>query len=104
MLVLTRRPEESLIITLPDTGEQVVVTVLGVDGDRVRLGFRAPRRVAVLRQELCDAVREQNLAAARRGGGPAVIPAAAVRRLLGERGTETSEAVGDPDVEQVTYG
>lgn len=94
MLVLTRRSEESLVITLPDTGERVVVSVLGVDGDRVRLGIQAPRRVTVLRQELCDAVREQNLAAARRGGGPAAIPAAAVRRLLGEREAETPEAAG----------
>lgn len=55
MLVLTRRPEESIII-----GDQIIVTVLAVDGDKVKLGITAPREVRVLRNELWQAIQEQN--------------------------------------------
>mgnify|MGYP000563172701 CR=1 FL=1 len=94
MLVLTRRPEESLVLTLPGAGEPIVVAVLGVDGDKVRLGIQAPRSVTVLRRELCEAVREQNLAAARRASDASALPAEALRRLLGERESERREAAG----------
>lgn len=60
MLVLTRRPDEALSL---NAGE-IVITVLSVDGDRVKLGIAAPRHVSILRQELCEAVREQNHASA----------------------------------------
>jgi carbon storage regulator len=60
MLVLTRRADEGLHI-----GDEIVVTVLGVEGDRVKLGIQAPRHVLVLRHELVEAVRGQNLAAVR---------------------------------------
>ncbi|MBP7690331.1 MAG: carbon storage regulator [Anaerolineales bacterium] len=65
MLVLTRRPEDGLVLTVPGTGEQIEITVLGVDGDKVRLGIAAPKSVTILRRELCDAVQAQNRAAAR---------------------------------------
>lgn len=58
MLVLTRRIDESLVIR-----DDIVVTVLAVDGDKVKLGIQAPADVTILRQELCEAVRQQNLAA-----------------------------------------
>ena len=58
MLVLTRRIEESLVIR-----DDIIVTVLAVEGDKVKLGIRAPADVTILRQELCEAVRQQNLAA-----------------------------------------
>ena len=59
MLVLTRRAGESLVI-----GDAVVVRVLEVRGDVVRVGIDAPRDVQVHRQEVYDAVREANVAAA----------------------------------------
>jgi carbon storage regulator len=55
MLVLTRRTEESLLI-----GENIVVTVLGVEGEKVKLGIEAPREVPILRRELLDAINQQN--------------------------------------------
>lgn len=58
MLVLVRKCDESIVIR-----GDIVVTVLGVDGDRVKLGINAPREIAVLRQELCEAVGGQNRAA-----------------------------------------
>ena len=59
MLVLTRKAGESVVI-----GDEVVVRVLEVRGDVVRVGIDAPRDVQVHRQEVYDAVREANIAAA----------------------------------------
>lgn len=47
MLVLSRRVKERIIL-----GDEIVVTVLRLDGDRVRLGVEAPRDIIVLRGEL----------------------------------------------------
>jgi carbon storage regulator len=59
MLILSRRPGESLTI-----GDDVVVTVVGVSGNQIRLGITAPREVRVLREEIYKAMREENQAAA----------------------------------------
>ncbi len=59
MLVLSRKPGESVLI-----GSDVVLTVLEVENDRVRLGIVAPRELLVLRQELRDQVRQENLQSA----------------------------------------
>jgi carbon storage regulator len=45
-------------------GDDIVVTVLSVDGDRVKLGIQAPRHVAVLRQEIFEQLRLANTGAA----------------------------------------
>jgi carbon storage regulator len=45
-------------------GDEITITVLGVDGDRVRLGIDAPRRISVLREELYLQVKNANAAAA----------------------------------------
>ena len=58
MLILSRRPGESLTI-----GDDVVVTVVGVTGNQIRLGITAPREVRVLREEVYKAMREENKAA-----------------------------------------
>lgn len=65
MLVVTRKPDEGLNI---NAGE-IMVTVLAIEGDRVKLGITAPRHVTILRQELCEIVRQENLAAAIATGG-----------------------------------
>jgi carbon storage regulator CsrA len=55
MLVLKRKPNESVRIISPDGRILAVVTVIGVDGkDAVRLGFIASREVAILRTELTE--------------------------------------------------
>jgi carbon storage regulator len=59
MLVLSRRPEQSVRL-----GDDIIVTVLGIDGDRVKLGIRAPRDLVVLRQELFEELHDANSAAA----------------------------------------
>jgi carbon storage regulator len=47
MLVLSRKLSEAIVIN-----ESVRVTVLGINGDRVRLGIEAPRAVSVDRGEV----------------------------------------------------
>lgn len=59
MLILARREGEAIRI-----GSEIVVTVLEVDGERVKLGVTAPRHISVLRQELCEAIKQENRAAA----------------------------------------
>ena len=53
MLILTRRPGETLIIELP-TGERIEVTVLEVKGNQVRIGTAAPGEISIVREELLD--------------------------------------------------
>lgn len=47
MLVLSRRPGEKVVI-----GNGITVTVVEVTGNRVRLAFKAPDQVRILRGEL----------------------------------------------------
>ena len=51
MLILTRRVGESLMI-----GEDVTITVLGVKGNQARIGVKAPKEVAVHREEILDRI------------------------------------------------
>ncbi|UCD56534.1 MAG: carbon storage regulator CsrA [Candidatus Hydrogenedentota bacterium] len=60
MLVLTRKPNESIII-----GDTIAVTVLAVEGEQVRLGITAPKHVAVHRQEVYEQIKRANVEAAR---------------------------------------
>ena len=59
MLILTRRVGETLKV-----GNDVDVTVLGVKGNQIRIGIKAPKNVAVHREEIFDRIqREAELAA-----------------------------------------
>jgi carbon storage regulator len=53
MLILTRRPGETLIIETT-AGEQITATVLGTKGNQVRIGTDAPADVSIVREELLD--------------------------------------------------
>jgi carbon storage regulator len=59
VLVLTRRPGESIMI-----GDDIVVTVLDVRGDVVRVGIKAPRSVQVHREEVYLELQKANREAA----------------------------------------
>jgi len=50
MLVLSRKKEETIILVID--GQNVEVQVLQVDGNKVRLGIRAPQNVVVHREEV----------------------------------------------------
>ncbi len=47
MLVLSRKPNEQLII-----GDGITITVLGVRGSAIRIGIEAPPEVAIRRAEV----------------------------------------------------
>ncbi|MCS6924393.1 MAG: carbon storage regulator CsrA [Candidatus Binatia bacterium] len=74
MLVLTRRPGESITI-----GDDVVVTVLEVSGNHIRIGISAPRHVRILREEIYQAMRTENRAAARGGHHSRLLDEVATR-------------------------
>ncbi len=54
MLVISRKINESITI-----GDKIIVTILAVEGDRVKLGIDAPRELIILRQEIFQAVQDQ---------------------------------------------
>jgi carbon storage regulator len=59
MLVLSRQRDESIII-----GDNVIVTIVDVRGDKVRLGIEAPREISVHRREVYEAIQRENQQAA----------------------------------------
>lgn len=55
MLVLSRHRDESIMI-----GDDVVITIVDIRGDKVRLGIEAPQDIPVHRQEVYDAIQREN--------------------------------------------
>ena len=64
MLVLSRHRDESIMI-----GDDVVVTIVDIRGDKVRLGIEAPQSIPVHRQEVYDAIQRENRRATQTGAG-----------------------------------
>lgn len=60
MLVISRRPDEQIRI-----GSQVTVRVLSIVGNSVRLGIQAPKSVPIHREEVFQAIQQENLEAAK---------------------------------------
>ena len=58
MLVLSRKLNETILI-----GENIRVTLLGITGDKIKIGVDAPRDVRVFREELLEATRSTNMQA-----------------------------------------
>lgn len=60
MLVLSRHRDESIMI-----GDDIVITIVDIRGDKVRLGIDAPQEVPVHRQEVYEAIQRENRKASR---------------------------------------
>lgn len=58
MLILTRRIGETIHI-----GDNITVTILGIKGNQVRIGTKAPHEVAVHREEVYERVKREREAA-----------------------------------------
>lgn len=59
MLVLSRQRNESIMI-----GDNIIITVVDIRGDKVRLGIEAPSEIPVHRKEVYEAIKRENLRAA----------------------------------------
>ncbi|MDR2663859.1 MAG: carbon storage regulator CsrA [Treponema sp.] len=66
MLILSRKINERIMI-----GEDISVSIIEIRGDQVRIGVDAPKTVKVFRQEVFDAIKAENKAAAE---SPPVFP------------------------------
>jgi len=55
MLVLSRHRDESIMI-----GDDIVITIVDIRGDKVRLGIDAPQAIPVHRQEVYEAIKREN--------------------------------------------
>ena len=55
MLVLSRQRDESIVI-----GDNVVVTIVDIRGDKVRMGIDAPGEIPVHRREVYEAIQREN--------------------------------------------
>jgi len=58
MLVLTRKKGESIVIQ-----NNIVITVLSVDGDTMKIGIDAPREIDIYRKEVFEAIQLNNQSA-----------------------------------------
>lgn len=57
MLALTRKRGETIVIN-----DNIEITVLGTNGDQVKLGISAPKSVPVFRKEIYEQIQEENKA------------------------------------------
>ena len=70
MLIITRKPGEKIML-----GDDVVVHVMEIVGNSVRIGIQAPRSLPVYREEIWNAVRDENQEAAK--AAPDALPSPA---------------------------
>lgn len=75
MLVLKRKVGEKIQI-----GDDIEIQILDVEGDTIKIGFNAPRQVQIMRSELYEAIREENMKASMNGAGQQQL-----LKLLGKR-------------------
>jgi carbon storage regulator len=97
VLTLTRSVGETIRI-----GDDIEVHVVEVRGGTVRLGFKAPREVAIHREEVYRQIAEANLLAAQvtadsLGALAAFAPSPAAAESAAEAATSVEEAAGEAD-------
>lgn len=68
MLILTHRIGETLMV-----GDEVTVTVLGVNGNQVRNGVHAPKEVPVHREEIYEKIQREKEEATNGSGGNSLL-------------------------------
>ncbi len=59
MLILSRKIDQKICI-----GNDISITIIDVKGDQVKIGVEAPGNVKVYRQEVFQAIQNENKAAA----------------------------------------
>lgn len=58
MLILSRKIDQKIKI-----GDDITITLIEVHGDQVKIGVEAPKNVKVFRQEVFEAIQNENKAA-----------------------------------------
>ena len=81
MLILSRKIDEKIKIGTDNT-----ITLIDVHGDQVKIGVEAPKDVKVFRQEVFDAIQNENKAAVvdtqESGNEKAISAMSALSKLL----------------------
>ena len=57
MLVLSRKEGEKIVI-----GDNIVIHIVDIRGDKVRLGIEAPKEIPVHRSEVCARIQQEMMA------------------------------------------
>lgn len=55
MLILSRNKGEKIMIN-----DDIIISILDVVGDQVRIGISAPQHISVYREEIYNAIQNQN--------------------------------------------
>lgn len=55
MLILSRKQDEGVVI-----GDEIEIKIISIDKGNVRIGFKAPQEMLILRSELKNAIALQN--------------------------------------------
>ncbi|WP_315168011.1 carbon storage regulator CsrA [Metaclostridioides mangenotii] len=58
MLVISRKKDDTILL-----GDDIEITVISVDNNTVKLGISAPKDVSILRKEVYEKVKEENIKA-----------------------------------------
>jgi carbon storage regulator len=61
MLVLTRKIDQKILI-----GDNIEITLVAISGDTARIGIEAPKDIKIMRLEVLEEVRDQNLKSAKK--------------------------------------
>ena len=89
MLILSRKPNESVIIGLDGTEEPIEIVVTELAGNQVRLGIQAPKGYKIWRKELFLTIEYNKQAAA-------AASAAGIRGVASKLTGKTTSAAKPP--------
>lgn len=95
MLVLTRRIDEKIVVN-----DNIIITVLAIEGEKVKIGITAPREVTVLRHELWQAIQEQSQIAEFLAKKPEAAGFEGLRQLLASEVPQEDQAGEEPAKDQ----